>query len=82
MDKLYLDMHDGGGQVRFLHVEILITLRFYSLLKNSNSNLSEHLDKKHARTKSDATFEFIQAAPTKQPGLGFNHLAVSGVTTN
>lgn len=35
MDKLYLDMHDGGGQVRFLHVEILITLRFYSLLKKT-----------------------------------------------
>lgn len=79
MDILYLDMHDGGRQVRFLHVEILITLRFYPLRKNSNSNLSWHLDKKHARTKSDATFEFIQATPTKQPGLGFNHLALSPV---
>lgn len=28
MDILYLDMHDGGRQVRFLHVEILITLIF------------------------------------------------------
>lgn len=66
----------------FFMWRFLLLLGSIHCWKNSNSNLSEHLDKKRARTKSDATFEFIQAAPTKQPGLGFNHLAVSGVTTN